>query len=291
MKANLWITGITSKGNEKHLRELIEPIKHLFDGICWVFHEEEGSLTETDGGYQYLLLEVINEYIADGKEGGKVIRSPWVRRTDHSRNKTLFEGPMKTGDWFLIIDTLERIHPQMIQDMIGLVNATPRANGIYYENKRLFFRMHENIYFSGNPHEGIQGAWSALSLNKENYPAGEKYFTNVRPLYRDKYHWVGAYMNYYLFPNTNHLFLGYENNKEYVAERYKIRHEFLITLLSEEVDSTIPDIKKYIKNNGIEKIKKFINQEKILNDWYRFEFLGDKTVIDKHDPSLIVEVE
>lgn len=289
MRAKLWITGITSKGNEQHLEELIEPIKHLFDGICWVFHTDD-EVAEVDTGYQYL-NKIIGEYKRDGKAGGVIIKSPWVRRTDFSRNKTLFEGPMKQGDWFLIIDTLERIDPQMIIDIKGLIEIYPQVTGFYLENKRLFFKMAETLEFRGNPHEGLHGAGPSINLTKENYPNIDKLFSNVRPQYRDSYHWVGAYLNYYFFPNTNHLILGYENNNDYIKERYFIRARFLKTLFKEGVDFNIPSLKEYIKEHGIEKIKTFLNQEKILNDWYRFEFLGDTTIIDKHDPSLIREIQ
>ena len=44
----LWLIGITTEGHEKDLRELIEPIKHDFDGLVWTFHYP------LESGYDYL---------------------------------------------------------------------------------------------------------------------------------------------------------------------------------------------------------------------------------------------
>jgi len=44
----IWLTGITSKGNEEDLRELIDPIKDDFHGLIWTFHYPK------DSGAEYL---------------------------------------------------------------------------------------------------------------------------------------------------------------------------------------------------------------------------------------------
>ena len=92
----IWLIGITSEGHEEDLRDLIEPIKNHFDGLVWTFHYP------LDSGHSY--LESV-------KKDGEIICTKWCNRMDFSRNHCLYQGPMKIGDWFLTIDTLERLSP------------------------------------------------------------------------------------------------------------------------------------------------------------------------------------
>jgi len=93
-RMRLWLIGVTNEGHEKDLRELIEPIKDDFDGLVWTFHYPK------DNGADY--LESV-------KGEGEIIYTKWCNRLDFSRNHCLFQGPIKIGDWFLTIDSLERI--------------------------------------------------------------------------------------------------------------------------------------------------------------------------------------
>ena len=47
---------------------------------------------------------------------------------------------------------------------------------------------------------------------------------------------------------------------------------------------------KCIEKNFTETLKDCINSEKILNDWYRYEFLDARDLIDKHDFTLIKKI-
>src|SRR6056300_963637 len=96
----LWLTGMTSAGNGDHLKELIEPIKEYFDGLIWVYHDDQKEFQadqHLDSGLRYLY---------DNKRDGEIIRSRWCNRFDFSRNIGLYQGPIKYGDWFLVIDTM-----------------------------------------------------------------------------------------------------------------------------------------------------------------------------------------
>lgn len=272
-----WLTGVTTNGEGDNLRELIDPIIDQFDGLIWTFHNPN----DFDGGFNYLW---------DNKKEGEIINSPWVRRLDHSRNKTLFEGPMKEGDWFLVIDDKERIHP----DFISFLKKDARhlessVRGYAYEGKRLFYRYHEALSYQGNPHEGLKSNGQTVNIQHDSVPAG--WFSNVRGEQRDEFQWIGHYLKYYFFPNTNHLLLGYESNIDYVKQRYFYREQVKNFMLCNNYRFTLDGFKKMIQDNPNDSIiKGFLNSEKILNDWYRYEILNERDMIDSHNPKLIKEI-
>ena len=101
----LWLIGITTEGHKQDLEELIEPIKDHFDGLIWTFH-----YPKDDGA----------DYLESVKGEGEIIYTKWCNRLDFSRNHSLFQGPMRVGDWFVTIDTLERLSPDFTKDLRNL---------------------------------------------------------------------------------------------------------------------------------------------------------------------------
>lgn len=288
---NYWLTGMTTWGNGDHLKELISPISHLFDGLCWVFHSEEidGDPVE-DEGYKYLLHKAVEMTDINNVESSIII-SPWVKRNDYSRNKTLYEGNIKIGDYCLVIDTLERIQPEFVEFLMKTISDNPQIDCIYLEGKRLFFKVCEATEFQGNPHESIRGVNNRVNITFKQFPQLEQYWKNIRPEVRDEYHWVDAYFNYYFFPMTNHLLLGYEGDREYVEFRYNIRAQLFSLLMQKGFDISKEGFCECMKYGHKQELLPFFNQEKILNDWYRYNYLEDKSVVDKHDWKLIKEIK
>src|SRR4051812_18841280 len=93
----LYLCGITNAGNEQNLRELIEPVLEYFDGLVWTFHYP------IDDGYKFL---------KENKKEGAIILATWNQRHHYSMNHFLYQGPMEDGDFFITLDTLERISPE-----------------------------------------------------------------------------------------------------------------------------------------------------------------------------------
>ena len=162
----LWLIGITTEGHEQDLRELIEPIKDDFDGLIWTFHypKDEGA-----------------DYLEQVKGEGETIYTKWCNRLDFSRNHSLFQGPMKIGDWFLTIDTLERLSPEFTKNLRKLcVDLDEKGiDGVYLYNKRLLFKLKEQTAFVNNPHEGIFGCSNTIELTNQSFWKKE-YQKNVR---------------------------------------------------------------------------------------------------------------
>jgi|TARA_R110002167_G_scaffold14076_1_gene57608 hypothetical protein len=272
--AKLWLTGLTCKGKLEDLKELIEPIKHHFDGLVWVFNGEK------DEGADY--LESV-------KGDGEIIYAKWCNRFDFSRNLGLFTGPIKFGDWFLVVDDQERISEEFGDNLKGIlaICSASSIDGIYIRNKHFAFKHNESLKFSSNPHCGVLGTTSNAELEgSEGFK--KSYFTNVRPKKRGKFEFIHTNIKYYLYPSTNHLLLHFEKDMEYVNARYAVRSHFLSLAKSSGADITsVESLLETVKKPISEEITKCINNEKILNDWYRFEVKGERDMVDDPHPELI----
>lgn len=271
----LWLIGITTEGHKQDLEELIEPIKDHFDGLIWTFH-----YPKDDGA----------DYLESVKGEGEIIYTKWCNRLDFSRNHSLFQGPMRVGDWFVTIDTLERLSPDFTKDLKNLcLNFNDlKVDGAYLYNKRLMFRLNENTQFVNNPHEGILGNSNSIELSTQDF-WDKDYQKNVRAEKRqDPFYFIEHNFKYYLFPNTNHLFLGFENDKELVQKRYQYRSKFLQSVYDEGFDPhDVKSVEECLRSNLSDQMKECIDFEKFLNDWYRYKVLEQKeNISDKHDFSV-----
>mgnify|MGYP003634096464 CR=1 FL=1 len=277
--AKLWLTGLTCKGKLEDLKELIEPIKHHFDGLVWVFNGEK------DEGADY--LESV-------KGDGEIIYAKWCNRFDFSRNLGLFTSPIKFGDWFLVVDDQERISEEFGKSLAAILSQCSSAgvDGVYIRNKHFAFKHNEKLKFTSNPHCGVVGTSKSLDLTTsiEDFP--KSYFTNVRPQKRGQFEFVHTNIKYYLYPSTNHLLLHFEKDMDYVNKRYEVRNLFLNEARKLKADvSSVASLLATIKKEGMNKnMHKCINAEKILNDWYRFEIEGKRDMVDDPNPELLKTV-
>tara|TARA_R100000231_G_scaffold7777_1_gene10681 strand:- start:6563 stop:7402 length:840 start_codon:yes stop_codon:yes gene_type:complete len=276
----VWLTGMTNEGNENDLRDLIEPIKNDFHGLIWVFH-----YPKDDGA----------KYLESVKGEGEIIYTKWCNRFSFSRNHCLFQGPMKVGDWFLIIDTLERLSPDFtksVKNLCAFLNQND-IDGAYLYNKRFLFQLNETTEFTNNPHEAILGCNKTIELSDQSFWKKE-YLKNVRSKKRNNpYHFIEHNFKYYFLPNTNHLFLGFENQRELVEQRYINRNKLIREIYESGFDPfNIESIEDCFRNHITDDIRECINFDKFLNDWYRYKILDQKVgFIDKHDFSCFQKIK
>lgn len=281
----LWLTGITNAGNGEHLKELIEPIKEYFDGMVWVFHTDnrEPCKHDHDEGYKYLKNSLDT----------KVVLAPWCNRTDFSRNIGLYHGPIRYGDWFLTIDTLERMHVDFAAQIPELIQRFERTgiDGVYLRNKHFLFQFNEQTAYVHNPHSGVAGVKQSFEITSLPFWRDE-YWINVRAEHRDPYEFVDHNLKYYLFPNTNHLVLKCESDREFILHRYQLRGIFLNELNRLGIDSQdFNAVKSYIERGDLsDTAKQCIAEEKYLNDVYRFYRLGRNDIVDDFDFDNLVKV-
>lgn len=265
-------------GSLNDLKELLEPIRDYFDGIVATYH---GSINDDEANY----LENI-------KKDGKILYLPYSKRHHHSRNTYLWCGPIKQNDWICTSDVLEHPNSSFCADLKNFIPNLDKSgiNMVYYYGKPFLFKYHDSLEYYGSPHEGLQrkdGKSVAIELSK-SFPDEKDIRLNVRPLKRtDSYQWMHHYLKYYIFPwGSNHCLLGNENRGhpyEIYQKRESLRIEFLEYLISQNVELNNESVIKFLTenyNNPI--IKKVINEEKIINDIYRFYVLNDKSVNDNH---------
>ena len=271
----LWLIGITTQGHRQDLEELIEPIKDHFDGLIWTFH-----YPKDDGA----------DYLESVKGEGEIIYTKWCNRLDFSRNHSLFQGPMRVGDWFVTIDTLERLSPEFTENLKRFCEYLDNqgVDGCFLYNKRFLFKFNEETQFCLNPHETINGSKRSIELSDQNF-WNESYQKNVRAEKRqDPFYFIEHNFKYYLFPDTNHLVLGFEHDLDLVKERYKNRSKFLQSVYDQGFDPhDVKSVEECLRSNLTDQMKQCIDFEKFLNDWYRYKVLEQKeNISDKHDFSV-----
>lgn len=261
-----WLVGMTGPGEVENLKEVIEPIYDQFDGLVWTFH------IPADSGADYL----------ESRKGqGEILYTKYCRRHDLSRNIYLHQGPIKEGDYFVGIDTMEKLLPEFFNRLPQLFNIliSNDIDGVYLHGKRFMFRYNELMEHAGNPHEYIKGVNRAVELTKiAGFENSVEYFTNLRPQKRDKYHFVRHFGLHFWFPaGSNGMLLGLDDNIPEFHRREAQRLECLKycrnTLGINSADEFIDWIQKHPLTT---ELKQFINREKILNDIYRYYVLGDR---------------
>lgn len=270
----LWLCGMFSSGKKKDLEEVVNPIIRHFDGVVATFHYP---------------TDETSEYLESIKGNGEILYTKWCCRNDLSRNIYLWQGPMKNGDWFINIDENEQILPVFFDKLPNLINLLLQnfVDGVVLHGKRFMYQYNDFLEHRGNPHEMIVGANKVVELTQiPSFEKSEEYFINLRPIRRDKFVFIDAYLRYYLsYPNSNHCLLGCENDIEKFKNRERLRRQFRHYIQKVlNIDTTVPAFKDYIDKNGWnETLTQFCNMEKILNDWRRFHYLGDRNFQDDHD--------
>lgn len=268
----LFLCGITHGGQIENLKGLIEPILEYFDGLVWTFHGPE------DDGADYL----------EAKKGkGEIIYAKFCKRHGYSMTHYLWQGPMENDDFFVQIDTLERLSPDFCKNLKKMVKMMEDRNIGLIANygKGLLFRYNEQLEFRGSPHwyaTNVVGQSVNIELKKEE-------FWNVRNEQRDEFQWVGHYAKYFLYPaGSNHALLGLDHHKGKPEEIFPVREakrlQFLEAMRKDGYEKTLEGLRLYMSRPMDEKLKNLINSDKVWSDFYHYEILGDKTVIHSHKP-------
>jgi hypothetical protein len=277
-KRKIFLCGITHAGNEKNLKDLLNPVIEHFDGIVWTFHypKDEGA-----------------DYLESIKGDGEIIYANFSQRHGYSMTHYLWQGPMKNGDVFIQLDTMERISPKFCYERLpGLISLMDEAELGMIANygKGMLFKYSEELEFRGSPH------WYAINVNGKaiNMELPKDEFWNVRSEQRDSYQWVTHYLKYWLYPaGSNHALLGLEKQgdpQKLFPQREAARLNFRNEVVNRGYDLTVDGIKQMFKDGLDNTLKQYINSEKTLNDAYRYFILNDKTVVDNHDPKSMKKV-
>ncbi len=272
--SRLFLTTMTSAGNEANLRAMVEPIAPLFDGVIATFHYP------TDEGAAYLESRV---------GAGCVIYANWCQRHGFSMTHILWQGPMRDGDKFVYLDSTERLSAAFcagrLRDLLKLMDETDTAMVANY-GKGFLFRFNEQLRFEGSPHwyaTGLDGRAINMELDK-----GE--FWNERDVQRDPLHWVSHYARYWLYPaGSNHALLGLEKQgdpAQLFPQREARRLAFRREMVARGFPLTMDGLKAMLKNAPLdETLKTHLRAEKTLSDIYHYWQGRGALLKDTHLPS------
>jgi hypothetical protein len=277
----LWLCGMTTAGHLSNLKEMIDPVLDAFDGLVWTFNypKDEGA-----------------DYLEANKKDGEIIYAKWAMRHGYSMTHFLWQGPMQEGDFFVLLDSYERISPVFLVHILpGYINQMKSDDISVIANfsKGLIFRYNEEMEFKGSPHwwcAGYPGKFANVELPKH-------LFWHVRNEQRVPFQFVTHYLKYYFYPaGSNHCALGLEKNgdpKILFPIREDQRIQFRKHCRSLGISLTPEAFKTYLLENKDkldDKMKAFLNGEKILNDYWRHEILGQTDFIDDHDFKNMIKV-
>lgn len=269
------ICGITMAGKKNHLTELLEPLYPYYDALQWTFHRP------LDEGFDYL-----NSI----KKEGKIIDIDFYQRLDFSRNISLFGGTMKTGDFMFILDDLERLSYKFFDLWPSFKQFLVQNNidGVLLYGKRFLYRYNEFLEYKGNPHEYLYSPYKLNIIeltNLEPFKDTSWFWGSVRNINRDKYHFVEHYLKYFLYPNSNHCWLGNEQKPEIYQTEETVRRQFRYYLEQNNFLPLTKDKFIWLCNYKLDDIRDWLNNSKILNDAYRYLVLNKTDFEDDHNYS------
>lgn len=278
-----WLTCVSGPESLIDLREMWEPIKQYFHGICAIYHgkrEDEEAL-----------------YLESSKKDGMIIYLPYVGRHSDSRNIALHCGKIEDGDWVVQTDTLERPQPWFLETIKPALIKDGRVNCCLYYGKPFLFQYHESLTYRGTPHEGLfrtDGKMMAIEL-AHTWPDESKMRLNVRPLKRPPTHFIDHFARYFLMPwGSNHALLGLEKNGD-PNVLYPIREAKRLAFRDEMrrrgFPLTLDGLKRMLSGSIDTKLRDMIQSDKVWSDWFFHHIKGRKDVVCSHDDRDMIKDE
>ena len=260
--SKIYLAGLCQSGDLNQLKESLLPLYDYYDGLQYVINQPD---------------EELYDFLNSIKKDGKIIKNEWNFRLDDCRNRYLYNGNMKTGQFFLNLDVKERLFPKFFEFWPQLKEFLINNNigGVLLYGKRFLYRYNEFLYHVGNPHESVQNAGNIIELTTlEPFKETSWFWHNVHTdNKRDKYHYVWHMINYYTFPTSNQCLMGAKDMEDF-QRRNEIRRKFRIYCENRDLLPLTIDKFKDLCYNRLDEIRYFINSEKILNDGYHYFING-----------------
>ena len=261
----VYLCGITQNEKE-NIDGLTKDVYEHFDGLIFV---DGGS---TDG---------TRELLEERKGGGLITTRKWTNDHDWQMNEFLRQGPLELGDWFVTIDSMERLAPKFTSDIREFIEKcrASQIRSIYKRGKGLMWEFFDDQYFLGSPHWGLQNARpKAIEIsNFEDYKDESQYCYNVRDDQREDDHFVDHFVKYYyVYGRSNHLLLGREDDREGFQEHEENRQLFRFYCKHElNLDFTVEALKEHLSKDDWKNddffVRKNVGISKIFNAGPSFE--------------------
>lgn len=268
-------------GSYQDIDELWTPIKDYFDGITAVYF---GARDDMEA-----------QYLEAAKGAGYITYLPYTGRHDLARVCAIHCGVVQNDDIVVVTDTLERPSAIFCRDVDNLLSD--QVNTLFFFGKPLAFRYHESITYVGSPHESLQrrdGQMRAIDLAQgwgENKIDEAAIRANVRPLKRDKWHFVRHFARYMLLPwGSNHALLGLEKNGN-PADLFPVREAKRLAFRSEMrrrgYPLTVEGLEKMLRGPIDETLRDMINSDRVWSDFYWHVIKGRDVVCGHDDRDMI----
>lgn len=133
----IWLCGVTGD-REKDIDELTKDIYQYFDGLIWVDHFSKDNTAK--------ILE-------ERKGNGKIVFRKYTEDHDLQRNEFLRAGVMKSLDYFIYIDSGERLNVEWCKNLRKTVKYYQNNGvGVGMFGRPYLLQYFDDMIFSGNPH-------------------------------------------------------------------------------------------------------------------------------------------
>ena len=188
--SKLWLCGIT-QNRKDNIDEMTKDVTQYFDGLIFV-----------DGCSDDGTFELLNER----KGEGKIIQRKWTNDHDFQMNEFMRQGPMKNGDWYLMLDSPDRANVEWCK---GLREEIKKYNeegigAVSFVSKIQLARYFDHMFYFQSPHWGLNG----ILGNVKGYTEEEKqnYITSTR--FGEDDPAISALLHpvkyYYVYGRSNH---------------------------------------------------------------------------------------
>ena len=261
--SRLWLCGIT-QNRKDNIDEMTKDVAQYFDGLIFV-----------DGYSDDGTFELLDERKGDGK----IIQREWTNDHDFQMNEFMRQGPMKNGDWFLMLDSPDRANEEwceQLRDEIKKYNEEG-VGAISFASKIQLARYFDHMFYFQTPHWGLNG----ILGNVKGYTEEEKqqYITSTRfgsddPAISALLHPVKYY---YVYGRSNHMNLLYQNfGNKILSHHENQRLRFRLYCQDElGLDLTLDSLEDYMrKGDFTEYFIESVELEVNLKDFFRYKILG-----------------
>jgi len=263
----LWLTLIT-QNREKDIDEMTCDTYDIFDGIVAVVNQPS--------------LDRTQEILESRKNAGKIITRPFVKHHAHLMNEFLFSGVMKNEDYFLILDSSDRISPRWIKTLRKDVEAWSANNiGAVFLDRVYLARFYDSMEFVGGVHWGLRGIYGkVVNIGQINGYQKQNWIINTRnnnPTVSAIEHPIKYFVEYGPPSQTQLLYQQFSNEIwiSHEAERMRFR-VFVEKSLGIEctVKNLIDYISQGITNKNLPKyVVDYVNLEVNMCDLVRHYIL------------------
>jgi len=259
----MWLCGIT-QNRKQDIDEMTENISQYFDGLIFVDgHSEDGT------------FELLNER----KKDGYIPQRKWTNDHDFQMNEFLRQGPMQNGDWFVTLDSPDRLVEDWAKNLREETSQLKeeKIGAIAMASKVYLAQYFDHMFYFQSPHWGLNGIVNGI----KSYSEEEKKncITSVRfdnPINSGLLHPVKYY---YTYGRSNHCNLLYQHFGEKILHYHESqRLQFRLYCQRElGLELTTDSLAAYMEENQSSFPDYFLKSMELevnLKDLYRHKVLG-----------------